>query len=127
MKTEVKLCKEVLILFVVVFVLGLDIYSLTESHKGKIAFSSNRTGNFEIFIMNADGTTQINVTNHSAFDRTPSWSPDGEKIAFESNRNGNWDIFIMNADGTTQINVTNNPYTDKWPSWSPHLNGKPSS
>jgi len=40
-----------------------------------IAFESNRDGNMEVYVMNADGSDQINLTNNSAGDEDPSWSP----------------------------------------------------
>ncbi|HIF97442.1 MAG TPA: hypothetical protein EYQ54_10535 [Myxococcales bacterium] len=51
-----------------------------------IAFSSDRDGNREIYVMNPDGTAQADVTNHPAHDNEPAWSPDSTGIAFESNR-----------------------------------------
>lgn len=50
---------------------------------GKIAFQSNRDGNFEIYVMNADGSNQTRLTNNSASDVYAAWSPDGTKIAFQ--------------------------------------------
>ena len=44
---------------------------------GKIAFRSDRDGNYEIYSMNADGTGQTRLTNNTAFDAVPVWSPDG--------------------------------------------------
>ena len=61
----------------------------------RIAFTSNRDGNYEIYIMNADGTGQSNVTNHPASDNYPAWSPDGHKLAFISNRGGGYDIYVV--------------------------------
>ena len=84
----------------------------------KIAFESNRDGNWEIYVMNADGSEQTNLTNNPAMDTFPSWSPGGKKIAFQSFRDGNWDIYVMNADGSEQTNLTNNPASDGEPSWS---------
>ncbi|PYR64134.1 MAG: hypothetical protein DMF91_01305 [Acidobacteria bacterium] len=70
----------------------------------KIAFTTTRDGNLEIYLMNADGTGPTRLTNNTASDRGPKWSPDGTKIAFESNRDGNWEIYVMNAtDGSGQI------------------------
>lgn len=86
----------------------------------KIAFSSGRNGDREIFVMNSDGTNTINLTNYSgAWDNYPIWSPDGEKIAFNSYRDGNFEIYVMNADGTNVYNLTNHPASDITPVWSP--------
>ena len=86
---------------------------------GKIAFMSYRDGNGEIYVMNADGTNHIRLTNNAAEDYCPVWSPDGTKIAFMSLRDGNQEIYVMNADGTNQMNLTNNPALDRDPTWSP--------
>ena len=91
----------------------------TPGLEGKIAFASDRDGNFEIYVMNADGTGQVRLTDNPADDGWPSWSPDGRRIAFVSDRDGNWEIYVMNADGTGQVDVTNSPTADGWPSWSP--------
>ena len=84
---------------------------------GKIAFTSNRDGNHEIYIMNSDGSGQTRLTSNSATERYPAWSPDGTKIAFISNQDGNWEIYIMNADGSSQLNLTNNSASDQYPAW----------
>jgi hypothetical protein len=89
------------------------------SQAGCIAFASNRDGNWEIYVMNADGSGVTRLTNNPADDRVPSWSPDGRRIAFDSKRDGNYEIYVMNADGSGQTNLTNNPADDYMPSWSP--------
>ena len=79
----------------------------------KIAFASNRDGNTEIYIMNADGSEQNRLTSNPASEGYPSWPPDGKKIAFESiSSRGNTDIYVMNADGTQQTRLTSNPRVD---------------
>src|SRR6266545_2320108 len=72
---------------------------------GQIAFASDRAGQFDIYVMNANGTAIHRLTDHLAFDFWPSWSPDGSRIAFTSDRDSrpdtlNLDIYVMNADGT---------------------------
>src|SRR3954469_2666593 len=64
---------------------------------GKIAFESERSGNDDIFVMNGDGSGQVNRSNNAMDDRPPAWSADGTKIAFASNRDGNLEIYVMNA------------------------------
>jgi serine/threonine protein kinase len=89
-------------------------------YRGRIAFESSRDGNGEIYVMNADGSGQINLTNHPAWDAYVSdWSPDGMLITFPSNRDGNEEIYVMNGDGSGVTRLTNNPGLDFAPSWSP--------
>jgi Tol biopolymer transport system component len=74
---------------------------------GKIAFQTSRDGNPEVYVMNADGTGQTNVTNNGAQDQRPAWSPDGSEIAFDSSREGSQgDIWLMNADGSGPSRLT---------------------
>jgi len=86
---------------------------------GRIAFVSDRDGNKEIYVMNADGSGVTRLTNNPASDVDPAWSPDGTRIAFASDRDGNFEIYVMNADGSNQIRLTNNPPYDASPAWSP--------
>jgi len=76
---------------------------------------------YDIYVMNADGTGQTRLTFYSTRDDIhPSWSRDGTKIAFEAAWAGdNPDIWVMNADGTVQILLTTNDATDAAPAWSP--------
>ena len=91
----------------------------TAARNGPIAFVSNRDGNNEIYAMNSDGSNQTRLTNNSARDSRPSWSPDGRRIAFDSNRSGNYGIYAMNADGSGVTRLTDNSADDWGPSWSP--------
>jgi Tol biopolymer transport system component len=72
-----------------------------------------------IYVMNADGSDPRNLTNNSAEDLSPTWSPDGSQIAFASDRDGNSEIYVMNADGSDPRNLTNNSAGDWTPVWSP--------
>jgi len=98
---------------------GVDSSPVWSPDSTKIAFSSGRNGDREIFLVNADGTSPVNITHFgSAWDGNPVWSPDGTKMAFNSYRDGNYEIYVMNADGTGQINLTNNPASDGSMVWS---------
>ena len=99
---------------------SLDVQTPAWSPDGrKLAFVSRRDGNSEIYVINADGSGQENLTQHPARDSHPSWSPDGRKLAFVSRRDGNSEIYVMSADGSGLRNVTRAPSNDLDPAWSP--------
>jgi Tol biopolymer transport system component len=86
---------------------------------GHIAFTSLRDGNWEIYVMNSDGSYPVRLTCESGWDIDPSWSPDGKKIAFSADRGGGLGIYVMNADGSNQpIRLTYNG-DESYPTWSP--------
>jgi Tol biopolymer transport system component len=85
----------------------------------RIAFCSYREGQEDIYIMNADGSNPIQLTDNTAEDSFPSWSPEGDRIAFHSNRDGNSNIYVMNIDGSNQTRLTDNAAKDEGPAWSP--------
>ncbi len=87
---------------------------------GKIAFVSNRDGNREIYVMNADGTGQTRLTNNKVQDFSPAWSPDGKKLAFLRGKNfPDGSIYVMNADGSNQAKLEGAPMHARDPAWSP--------
>ncbi len=86
---------------------------------GRIAFVSDRDGNQEIYVMNADGSAQVNLTQNSAVDEDPWWSPDGSEISFRSMRAGQSDLWTMDADGKNVKRVTNDGAVDGQLRWSP--------
>ncbi|MBU7018161.1 MAG: PD40 domain-containing protein [Theionarchaea archaeon] len=85
----------------------------------KIVFISDRNGNSEICVMDADGSNEINVSNNPWEDSQSSWSPDGTKIVFTSDRDGNHEIYVMNPDGSNQKRLTNTTSWEGSPAWSP--------
>ena len=85
----------------------------------KIVFASKRDGNFEIYIMNPDGSDQINLTQHRAKDSAPVWSPTGEQILFVSDRGGIEDLYLMDADGTNVRQVFKKLIGREFPTWAP--------
>jgi CSLREA domain-containing protein len=119
------------ITLILAIVLTFFIYDVqaapTLRSNGKIAFTSDRDGNSEIYVMNADGSGQTRLTNNSVRDDYPTWSPDGSKIAFIRQNGSVLSINLMNADGTNQTELTtftigstqSYPYERFGMSWSP--------
>lgn len=83
----------------------------------KITFTSNRDGEYKLYMMNADGSNVTRLTNFSAF--LSSWSPDGSKIVFYSHRDGSNQLYIMNADGSNVTRLTHTSSDESNPAWSP--------
>ena len=89
----------------------------------KIVFVSERDGNPEVYVVNADGSGLRNLTRHPGYDSDPAWSPEGRKVAFVTKRDGNFEVYVMKADGSDQRNLTRNPAPDRSPVWSPGRKG----
>jgi Tol biopolymer transport system component len=90
---------------------GVDESDIVWSHDGsKLTFVrgqgtdlTNRT----IWVMNADGTNQKNLTSGTTGDRHPRWSPDDHYILFDTIRDGNREVYRMDSDGANPVNLTN--------------------
>jgi Tol biopolymer transport system component len=85
----------------------------------QMVFQSYRDSDWDIYIMNADGSDQRQLTTHFHTDSDPALSPNGRKIAFRSLRAGTGDIYSMNTDGSGQTRLTFHDGPDAYPSWSP--------
>ena len=128
-----------------IYVIGSDGSSLTRLTSGegnnaypayspdgrKIVFTSDRTGTWQVWLMNADGSSQTQLTFDSQpKDQVPDWSPDGSKIAYLADTHGvadtispsYGDIWVMNADGTNQHPLTTGA-TYYGTAWSPDGTG----
>ena len=95
--------------------------SALESDIGRIAYTTDRTGDYEIFSARVDGFGEENLTNDPGVDQSPALSADGSRIAFVSDRAGRMDLWVMNWDGSDQHQVTSGDpsSSDFEPAWSP--------
>lgn len=99
----------------------------------QISFVSERDGNTEIYVMNADGSMQMPLTNLGLQLRNPAWSPDGRQLAFSADNNSNTEIYVMDvlcehiaSDCLSQpINLTETNSDSIEPEWSPDVDKLP--
>ncbi len=86
----------------------------------QLLFTTVRTGNTEVFVIDPETGDARNLTRHPAEDRYPMWSPDGSKVAFTSNRDGAYNLYVMDADGKNvrQLTFEKDPAVCYMPSWS---------
>jgi Tol biopolymer transport system component len=90
--------------------------------RDQIAFISSRSGNIEIYVMNADGTDPVQITDSKAPIYYADWSPDGERLVFVYGQGkSHSDLYIVNKDGdaTSVVRLTSDTGWDDRPSFSP--------
>lgn len=81
-------------------------------------FTSDRTGNNNIFRLDLNNPSAINLTNSTAVDEAPNRSPDSRWVAFASNRSGHYNIYVITADGKTLLQLTTtSDGDDRYPAW----------
>ncbi|MFN8652062.1 MAG: Ig-like domain-containing protein [Gemmatimonadales bacterium] len=87
----------------------------------RMVFASDRfgSGNFDIFVADADGRNPVRLTTDPAADHQPAWTPDGKRIVFVSGRSGSRQLYVMNADGSEARPLTAIPGGVDQPSVSP--------
>jgi TolB protein len=85
----------------------------------RVAFTSTRHGNQELYAADADGENVVRLTSDPALDAHPCWSPDGETIAFATDRWGDLEIALIAPDGTNLRRFTDSRGLDDYPAWSP--------
>ena len=82
-----------------------------------------RPSKVELFVMNADGSDQRQITSLGGANFGPTWTPDGSQIIFSSNhqnpRSRNFDLFLVNVDGSGLTQITSHPEFDGFPMFSP--------
>ena len=84
-----------------------------------LAIASSRSDDYELFVLDLDGSVVHQLTDNHSTDDEPAWSPGGGQIAFRSDRTGDVEIFVMGSDGSGVRQLTDSPAEDWSPTWSP--------
>jgi len=85
----------------------------------RIAFTSTRDGQPEVYVMDADGTNVARLTNSPGLDGDPSFSPDGQAVVFHSQRTGHRQIYLQPITSSIAVPLTQEPADNSQPSMSP--------
>lgn len=99
---------------------GVDDMAPSRSPNGEwIAFTSNRDGNWELYVSRTDGSELHRVTfNTVAIDTDPSWGPNNT-LVFETTRDGNWELYLLDLSTGVEMRLTDDAATDINPFWAP--------
>src|SRR5262245_36392347 len=98
---------------------GHDVRPSWSPDARRIAFQSNRTGSYQIWTVNQDGTDERRVSRGEADDRHPAWSPDGRQLVFDGGDDQVREIWVMDLEGRNRRQVTTLRALASFPSWSP--------
>ncbi len=79
----------------------------------------DREWNWDIYVMQSDGSHVVNLTDHPEVDIDSHWAPNGKQLCFSSNRDGDFDIYTMDSKGSGLTNITNTSVDEFYPRWSP--------
>lgn len=97
----------------------LDDFPHLSPDTSRLVFSSNRSGNSEIWASDSNGANQVKLTSLGAASHSPKWSPDGKQIAFSSLApDGNRDIYMIDSSGGSLHRITTDPLEEGRPNWS---------
>jgi hypothetical protein len=85
----------------------------------RVAFVSNRSGDFDLYVMGADGSGLRRILDNRTTIAFPAWSPDGTRIAVQALLGSQYEIYVVDADGRNPQRLTNSRGFDGMPTWSP--------
>lgn len=91
---------------------------------GRLAFSNNRSGNYEIYVQREGGKPQP-VTKHAGLDGHPTWSPDGRSLIFHSTRSGSLNLWRLDLGGGKPHQLTEHGAGARSPVWWHPPEGRP--
>ncbi|NLF11958.1 MAG: hypothetical protein GX597_09380 [Anaerolineaceae bacterium] len=97
-----------------------DRYAIWSPDGRQLTFNTNRDGNFEVYVMNADGSRPRNLSNSpKSTEGLADWAPDGRRLVFYSDRGGNKEVYILDLASLKWTNISNHEASDEYCAWSP--------
>jgi len=98
-----------------------DIAPALSPDRSQLAFASDRTGFWDLYVMNLQNGEVAQITNSPQYDSAPSWSPDSQWLAFETYINDNLEISVTSVNDRSQpvLPITEDPASDHSPVWAP--------
>lgn len=98
-----------------------DIHPALSPDRTRLAFTSRRNGQWDLYLLGLENGALTQVTNTPAYDGAPSWSPDGLWLAYETYLDDNLEIAVISVDDLSQppIRLTADPAADHSPAWAP--------
>ncbi len=109
-----------LVLMLLLTAFGTPVLAQDDSEPGFVVFASDRSGNYELYVLDLETGLTTQLTNDPADDIDPQLAADGEVIVFASDRDGDFELFVVNLDGTGLEQLTNNNKNDIQPRWQPN-------
>lgn len=85
----------------------------------QIAFTSDRAGSPQIYLMEADGSNLRRLTQEGTYNASPAWSPDGSMIAYVSRMDGRFNLFVYKLAEGKAFQITRGSVSSESPAWSP--------
>ncbi|MBN1661325.1 MAG: PD40 domain-containing protein [Anaerolineae bacterium] len=96
-----------------------DRYPMWSPDGSRLTFNTNRDGDYEVYVMNADGSQPQNISRSpKTTEGLADWSPDGYSLVIYSDRPGNKDVFVVSLKTGKWVNVTRDPASDEFCTWS---------
>jgi TolB protein len=84
-----------------------------------IAYESRVGGQFDIWLIDPEGSVNVPIVSHRLSDESPTWAPNGRKLAFSSSRRGRADIYVIDVNGENLRRITRGAGDNTSPSWGP--------
>jgi Tol biopolymer transport system component len=94
-------------------------FDLAWTPQGRLVYASDASGSADIWIMNADGSGQHQLTSGKGRSYSPAVSPDSRYVAYHSNRTGAWNVWRMGIDGSSPEMLTSDTRDSNWPQFTP--------